>query len=95
MDVTKGFRFMYACLGQTLYVDEMQHQKKAPICISGYQACYVREKVTNATSYGSFSIFKRNENVAASAVAKNMREVGKQMKERIGDIFHPSRRPPK
>lgn len=59
------------------------------------QACYVREKVTNATSYGSFSIFKRNENVAASAVAKNMREVGKQMKERIGDIFHPSRRPPK
>ncbi|CAI9272285.1 unnamed protein product [Lactuca saligna] len=89
MNVTKDFHFIYACLGESLYVDDMQHQREAPICIAGYQAYYAKEKATDSDS---FTRFKRNANVAASEVAQNVRKVGRQIKEKIDDILRP---PPK
>ncbi|KAG8383405.1 hypothetical protein BUALT_Bualt04G0009300 [Buddleja alternifolia] len=52
-------------------------------------------KPTNSNGEEFLSRFTRNANLVANGVAKNIRKVGNQIKQSLGDILYPYRRPPK
>ncbi|KAI3704523.1 hypothetical protein L1987_74746 [Smallanthus sonchifolius] len=99
-DVEETQKELPVCVGMEVLVDrKATNANSAPTHAHNKDTRAIPQPRVNRPAQSAsddfFSRFTRNANLVASGVAKNVRKVGNQIKERVDDILYPYRRRPK